>query len=311
MMHVLQNTPRVLQNVGSSIVNKPGFFRDQSLILASLALVISRIVVANISAVKAQGTSEGPFRYRESIRTDMREIGGFLSGFVLLRGFQVFTQKALRKHLGVEVSSLSDGYSFKQLWQDLTSKTRPAAFNPKLAYSTDPFMAPGELKPLARLVSRVFDAPILNGLKEKAAAQVKTEGLSEAAAALAKNKAFIVNGVYKLAPILVGSIPSVALAGYFLERMTRDHSEQIVDAVSNRLGSKDEKPATLPPPTTLPPQPAPRPTVAAAASPAGLVQFGIRPFPHPNGAYPVNRWHAVNPMARFFKPGSLMLRVGL
>lgn len=300
MMHVLQNTPRVLRNVGSSIVNKPGFFRDQSLILASLALVISRIVVANISAIKAQGTSEGPFRYRESIRTNMREIGGFLTGFVLLRGFQVFTQNALRKPLGVEVSSLSDGYSFKQLWQDLTSKAKPSAFDPKLAYSTDPFMASGELKPLASAISRFFDVPGLRALKEKAAAQVKTEGLSEAAATLAKNKAFIVNGVYKLAPILLGSIPSVALAGYFLERLTRDHSEQIVDAVSNCLGSKDEKPTDMLSSAHLPPLAAPRPPVATTASPAGLVQFGIRPFPNPNLAYPVNRWQAANPVARVF-----------
>ncbi len=310
MIHVLQNTPRVLKNVGSSIVNKPGFFRDQSLILASLALVISRICVANISAIKAQGTSEGPFRYRESIRTNMREVGGFLTGFGLLRGFQTFTQKALRKPLGVEVSSLSDGYSFKQLWQDLTSKTRPAAFDPKLAYCTDPFMASGELKPLAKFVSRVFDAPVLNVLKEKAAAQVKTQGLSEAAAALAKNKAFIVNGVYKLVPILVGSVPSVALAGYFLERMTRDHSEQIVDVVSNCLDSKDENPATAPSLAAPAPLSSPHPFVPAVASQAGLVQFGIRPFSNPyahransNAAYQANRLqflNPVNPMTRVF-----------
>lgn len=311
MMYVLQNTPRVLKNVGSSIVNKPGFFRDQSLILASLALVISRIFVANISAIKAQGTSEGPFRYRESIRTNMREIGGFLTGFGLLRGFQTFTQKALRKHLGVEVSSLSDGYSFKQLWQDLTSKTKPAAFDPKLAYSVDPFMASGELKPLAKFVSRIFDAPGLNVLKEKAAAQVKTQGLSEAAAALAKNKAFIVNGVYKLVPILVGSIPSVALAGYCLERITRDHSERIVDVVSNCLDAKDEKPPITSSPSSVPSaMSSSMPFVPAARPQAGLVQFGIRPFPNPyanmaspNAAYQANRLqflNPVNPMARVF-----------
>jgi hypothetical protein len=301
MMHVLQNTPRVLQNVGSSIVNKPGFFRDQSLILASLALVISRIVVANISAIKAQGTSEGPFRYRESIRTNMREIGGFLTGFGLLRGFQTFTQKALRKPLGVEVSSLSDGYSFKQLWQDLTAKTRPVAFDPKLAYSTDPFIASGELKPLARFMSRVFDAPGLKGLKEKAAAQVKTEGLSEAAATLAKNKAFIVNGVYKLVPILVGSIPSVALAGYFLERMTRDHSEQIVDVVSNRLTSKSDNPPTVAQNAASVAMPAPKPFSPTAAVPAGLVQFGTRPLLSSAPVIdPGYRWQPINPMARVF-----------
>lgn len=308
MMHVLQNTPRVLQNVGSSIVNKPGFFRDQSLILASLALVISRIVVANISAIKAQGTSEGPFRYRESIRTNMREIGGFLTGFGLLRGFQSFTQKALRKPLGVEVSSLSDGYSFKQLWEDLTSKTRPVAFDPKLAYSTDPFIASGELKPLARFVSRAFDAPGLKLLKEKSAAQVKTEGLSKAAADLAKNKAFIVNGVYKLVPILIGSIPSVALAGYFLERMTRDHSEQIVDVVSNCLDTKkDETPPNSPSLDVPAHMSSSKPFAPAAASQAGLVQFGIRPLsnsPDPminyNAAYQGRRFQYLNPMARVF-----------
>ncbi|WMU93318.1 hypothetical protein EMOOHJMP_00124 [Microcystis phage MaAM05] len=300
MMQVLRNTPRVLANMGSNIVNQPGFFRDQSLILASFALVVSRIVVANLSALKAQGTPEGPFRYRESIRTTLREIGGFFTGFGLLRAFQIFSQKGLAKVLGIEHAPINEGYSLKNAWQDLTAKTKPTAFDPKLAYSTDPFIASGELKPLARFVSRVFDTPGLKGLKEKAAAQVKTEGLSEAAAALAKNKAFIVNGVYKLVPILVGSIPSVALAGYFLERMTRDHSEQIVDVVSNRLTSKSDKPPAAQNAAPVP-LPAVSPLTSASAASTALIQFGTRPlFPSAPVIDPGYRWQPINPMARVF-----------
>lgn len=272
-MQPLRNAPQVARNIGNTILNKPGFFRDQSLILASLALVFSRIFVANVSALRSQGTPEGPYRYRESIRTDMRELGGFTLGFGLLRAFQFGLKKGLKKWLGVTEERLDDGYSPKRIWKDLTGKTRPTPINLKLAWDNPAHIKENKFTWLAQKTADVFDAPGLKTLKDKATAKVKVDGLPEAEKVLAKNKAFIVDGIYKVAPILISSIPTIALAGYLLERVTRDHSEKIVDAVSKRFSSADTPPkptvATLPVPSS--------PVSSLAASP----QFGMRPMVSP------------------------------
>jgi hypothetical protein len=270
-MQPLKNLPQVARNLGNSIINQPGFFRDQSLILASFALVLSRIVVANISALKSVGTPEGPFRYRESIRTDIREIGGFTLGFAVFRFFQWGIRKGLRHGLGITEPKLDAAYPLSKAWGDLTGKAKPAPVKLNLACDSPPRIIGEELSPLAQKMSDLFEAPVLKSIKDKATATVKVEGLSEAEKLLAKNKAFITQGVYKIAPIVIGSIPTVFLAGYCLERITRDHSEKIVDAVSKRFGSHPEgqqPSSSLSAPASLP----------VAASP----QFGQqRPMANP------------------------------
>ncbi|WP_373531985.1 hypothetical protein [Vampirovibrio sp.] len=270
-MQPLKNLPQVARNLGNNVLNQPGFFRDQSLILASFALVLSRIVVANISALKSVGTPEGPFRYRESIRTDMREIGGFGMGFLVLRLVQWGVKKGLRSHLGITERKLDSDYPLKNAWRDLTTKEKPAPVRLKLTWDSFPRIAEDQLSPLAQKISDVFEAPVLKSLKHKATAHVKTEGLSEAEKLLVKNKAFITEGVYKIAPILISSIPTVALAGYLLERVTRDHSEKIVDAVSKRIGTQSKSPHA-PSSFATPPEPLPM---------ANPPQFGVRPFTNP------------------------------
>lgn len=278
-MQPLKNLPQVARNLGNSIASQPGFFRDQSLILASFALVISRMVVANISALKSVGTPEGPFRYRESIRTDLREIGGFTLGFGVLRFVQCGIRKGLRHGLGITEPALPFAYPLRKAWGDLTGKTEPAPVKLNLAWDSPPQITGEQLSPLAQKVSDLFEAPVLKSIKNKATAMVKLEGLSEAEKLLAKNKAFITQGVYKIAPILIGSIPSVVLAGYCLERITRDHSEQIVDAVSKRFDSN---------PPEGPPQPShslPAPLPVPASPQFGQQRPMVNPYRLPSPVF--------------------------
>jgi hypothetical protein len=274
-MQILKNLPQVARNMGNSITSQPGFFRDQSLILASFALVLSRIAVANLSALKAVGTPEGPFRYQESIRTDIREIGGFTLGFLVLRFFQCGIRKGLRSGLGIMEPTLDNHYSLRKAWGDLTGKTKPAAVKLNLALDSSPRIAGEQLTPFAQKLSDLFEAPVLKSLKHKATATVKLDGLSEAEKVLAKNKAFITQGVYKMAPIIIGSIPTVVLAGYCLERVTRDHSEKIVDAVSDCLDSDDEE---IPKPSSSLPAPASLPVAAFPSPQFGKQSLMVNPY---------------------------------
>lgn len=241
-------------NKGKSFMN-PEFIKEQSLILASLALVISRIVVANVSAMQARGTADGPFRYRESIRTDMREIGGFTMGFLVLRAFQWGIKKGLRAGLNIKEPADS-GYNYK-LFENLGKAWKGESVDKFQAdYAREAkvlFKEQGNFGKLGKLMQKIPN--LVPGDLKKA-------------------ETFF-SKVYRHAPIIIGSVPTVFLAGYMLERMTRDHSEVIVDAVSKRLGGgSHDHPPSVPPIS--------QPAVGAGVSPVPMMpQFGANRYMNP------------------------------
>lgn len=253
----------VFRNKGKSFFH-PEFMKEQSLILASLALVVSRIVVANVSAMQARGTADGPYRYRESIRTDMREVGGFTLGFLVLRAFQAGIRKGLRT--GLNIKPPEDGGHHYNLFANLKKVWKngepPAAFERDYAKEVKvQFNQKGDYGKLGNWMMK--HAPGVPKDAEKAASYFSK--------------------LYKRGPIILGSIPTVLLAGFMLERMTRDHSEAVVDAVSKSFGSGSKEPQA-----TVNPNPvAPVGTFPAPAM--GAPQFGThrvsQPYPMRATAY--------------------------
>lgn len=249
-------------NKGKSLLH-PEFMKEQSLILASLALVISRIVVANVSAMQARGTADGPYRYRESIRTDMREVGGFSLGFLVLRAFQAGIRKGLRAGLNIKPPE-DGGHSYK-LFENLKKVCKegvaPAPFDPDYAKEVKVhFNKEGGFGKLGALMQKIPKVPVQ-----------------------AKDAEAFFTKVYKRGPIIIGSIPTVFLAGFMLERMTRDHSEAVVDAVSKHFGGGSKSPSQQP----VSSQPAAPSVSSVGALPVTtLPQFGANRYAMPYPARP-------------------------
>jgi hypothetical protein len=224
MANVFKNLGQLASNKFTSLIQNPDSLKAESLILASLALVISRICIATTSAIKAQGTPEGPYRYKESIRTDIREVCGWTFGFVVLRFIQnKIVKPALGKLLGVTESADPNAYS---LWKGMKElfKGKVEKFTPHLEQGVvtewngsrvSKWLA--EAKPVQWLINKLY-----GNLEHDAKAD------------------FMVK-LYKMGGIFLASIPTVALAGYALERFTRDHSDQVVDAVSGFLSNSAHK----------------------------------------------------------------------
>jgi len=253
-MSALRNVGTVFKNKVVSMFQDPETLKTDSLILASLVLVISRIVVANLSAMRAMGTPEGPYRYRESIRTDLREILGWTLGFVVLRQVQNWIRKGLAKPMGI--TKVGEPVKYP-LWQNL--KTALAGNKPdtvKLDLST-----------IERLEYNAGQASkkLLNFLNKHKVFQK-----------LGKTEAERMLSLYKAVPIALGSIPAVFLAGYALERFTRDYSDQVVDLVSKTFNKPKGGGAN-----TVPAAPASQMAATATTIPqAGqLNQLSLSPMP--------------------------------
>lgn len=232
LKQLLRNTRQVTRNTGGRLLQDPAALKSNSLIVSSLILVISRIIVANISALRAKGSPEGPYRYRESIRTTIREICGWTFGFAVLRQFQKLVSWGMRKTFGIKLEGPPQPPStLRQLKESiLKSVRRTAHVVPPLA--PDPALG-------TRFVYNESGAarkflPLLQ----------KIPGLGKMAP-----KA-LMQSLYHWAPIVIGSVPAVFLAGYALERFTRDHSDRVVNFISrhfNPQALKSTNPNATPP----------------------------------------------------------------
>lgn len=257
---VFKNLGKVAKNKTVSMFQDPDQLKTDSLILASLVLVVSRILVANLSAIKTMGTSEGPFRYKQAVQTDIREICGWTFGFIVLRQIQNWLKKKLAGPMGIRKIGEPPSYS---LWKNLVksfTKQGPEALQLNLATAQKLEYNAAAASPKWR--DFLTKSPLVKPLFSK----------------LGKTEADCMKMLYRAAPIALGSIPAVFLAGYALERFTRDYSDHVVDVVSKTFknskaaqmsagANPEAKPQTQasPNPTTLninsTAQAAPQPTV--------------------------------------------------
>lgn len=253
-MSRLGNVGAVFKNKVVSMFQDPEALKTDSLILASLVLVISRILVANVSAMRAMGTPEGPYRYRESIRTDMREICGWTFGFIVLRQVQNWIRKTLANPMGITKVGEPVKYPLLKNLKAAVSGKTPAEV--ELNLSTMERLEYNAAKASKKLLN------FLN--KHKAFHK------------LGKTEAERMLTMYKAVPIALGSIPAVFLAGYALERFTRDYSDQVVDLVSKTFN----KPKTDMPNASAVVSPAPvSPAVASAPQAPQFNQLSLSSLP--------------------------------
>lgn len=229
-----KNLAALCKNKTVSMFQDPETLKTDSLILASLVLVISRSLVANLSAIQAVGTPEGPYRYRQATQTVLREGAGWTFGFIVLRQVQNWIRKSLAKPLGISRVGEPVKYPFGENLAKVLSGKPPAPLN--------------------------LDLTRVEGLRynpEQASQKVvQTLKKFKPFEWLGKNEAQRMLTLYKAAPIALGSIPAVFLAGYALERFTRDYSDHVVDLVSKTFNKSKDAPLGGAPQMT-PPAPAP------------------------------------------------------
>ncbi len=212
---------QIAYNAGQHMLENPATLKSNSLIISSLIVVLSRILVANLSAIKTKGTPEGPHRYREAISTNIREVCGWTFGFLVLRQFQNLISLAMRKGFDITIKNEPP-----KLWSQLYSASQKA-FGKRERLDNFPVSKPSlwtelEVHPNTNnertqwLLRKLKKIPWLKDCQDVG----------------------LMKSFYRATPIILGSIPAIALAGYMLERFTRDHGDEVVSFVSRKLGPK-------------------------------------------------------------------------
>lgn len=230
-----RNVARIARNTGNNLLQDHARLKTNSLIVSSLILVLSRVFIANLTAQKTKGTPEGPLRYREAVRTTIREFCGWTFGYIILRWVQNMTKTAMKIHFGIkdrhgEIPKASARY-FKERWAGML-KEQPLVKALSSAFKREKFTIP-----VSEMDTTIEKAMEFAHPERVAKAKGFFEKFLPAARRMGTQE--FMETLMRWAPIAVGSVPAVLLAGYALERFTRDHSENVVDAISKRFGKNE------------------------------------------------------------------------
>jgi hypothetical protein len=223
MGRLAKGVGRAIAHKGESILQDPAEFKFNAMALSSFLLVIARVTIASYSAAKAQGTPDGPYRTQESIRTDIREIGGVSSSYGLMLAVTLLLKAAMRKAWGIPTA---EGYALWKNIREAAKNRHDPAFKVKrpdwagMLSRSENFVAnPEKAKGLLAVINairRIFNKPTLKNDAEKISA---------------------IGKVYTWTPVVLSGGMALYVSGMLLERFTRNHSNDVVDWINSKSGA--------------------------------------------------------------------------
>ena len=214
-----RNSARTLTGVTHNLMQNPTLITRNSLIVSTLILVLSRIGITFQSANKTKGTPEASFRRKEAIKTTFREACGWTVTYGLFRGIENLTRKIMRDYFGIEkqthglgLSNLKHelGYALRREKSHFKG-VKPIELVDNYQFGFTQTARYEKLKPA---IDRLFKALHLNTTVTDATARLK--------------------GLYKWAPVVAATIPTVLLSGVVLERYARDHADNLAENLSSK-----------------------------------------------------------------------------
>jgi hypothetical protein len=221
-----KNTGLALGHKGQSVLQDPMAFKMNALALSSLILVVGRVVVASFSAAKAQGTPDANYRAQESIRTDIREVGGFMSSYGIILASTYAIKSVMKK-----VWHIKDGDAQSySLWKNIAAAAKNR-HNPH--YKT---AAPDWSNALARSEEFQADTSRAKGLIGTVNFLRRRLGKENMT-----NPKKAIEIAYRWTPVGVAGGIALYVGGMLLERFTRRHSSDVVDWI-NRQANANQPP---------------------------------------------------------------------
>ncbi|MEB3287052.1 MAG: hypothetical protein VKJ04_06075 [Vampirovibrionales bacterium] len=221
-----KNLNRVNKDFWYNLRQDPIVLRNNALILSSFLLVVTRILAVNKSSLEARGTSEAHHRRSEAIKTAIREFGGFVFSFLVLRLMQHLNAIALRKYFGLPAEGSLVISTFKHLSQAVGASKKKL---PVATYRS--FIAPGFTMPEdpTKMLSRYRQLNLDNLWF------FKTKALSlPTEREILRQVGTHMKQIMTVLPVILGSIPTLVLSGYILERYTQKHANRIAEKLADR-----------------------------------------------------------------------------
>ena len=211
----------------------PATLKRDGFIVSTLVQVILRIILGWANEKATQDPGQKDLRFREAIRTTLREIGGFTLSYVVLRKIESMVKAVL---------SLLQGPA-------PTIDRPPVAFERFCRDMRDGLSALMQGKPLPKLVANRLEdlektAPYVPDMQSTLGrwfTKQTQKGLLKG-----KNPVQLMKLTREWLPISIGSAVAVVLSGFWLEWLTLHKSEQIVNFTSGQIKKHRFRPKGIP-----------------------------------------------------------------
>lgn len=233
------NTSKAMGGITHNLMLNPKLLRRNSLIFSTLILVLSRIGIAFQTAQKAKGTEEESYRFKEAVKTTIREAGGWTLTYGFFRGVEYITRLGLRRWFGIEKQDLGLGLDdLKKEFGYAVRREKSPFKGVKHIEKLDNYQFNYAQQARYDKIDPYVERFITRARKffKKGVEHFPNESL---------RKLHRLRGIYNLLPVIAATIPTVILSGVLLERYTRDNADRLAENMTHkwRVGFDGAKPA--------------------------------------------------------------------
>lgn len=255
LSHVSKNLHHVMKDYGRNLLQDPPTLKNNSLIVSMLFLVLARIYITWHTALKARGTQEAAYRNSEAIKTTIREAVGWVLSYMVLRAIQRATEAVIRKPFGIAKSKSLMVYSMGRAKQAIQSGWQGAEVSPFRLEKSHAFKIDNNQKMVNAYkqwhIAKLFNDRLSIDEKLHIPKDIVPGTTPDGVVTLLEKIRGRVKNIYIWLPIIVGSIPAIALSGYVLERYTQNHSKEVVEAINRKKNPELVKPKYFKPNGTV------------------------------------------------------------
>jgi hypothetical protein len=246
----MKNCGTAMGNLFHSLSQNHTALKTNVLVLSSLILVMSRIIISQASSKAAQGTPNEHFRYREAIRTFIREAAGWTLSFLLLRTIENVIRAGIRKAFGINLtapaSHLLKGAAKVIESHELKNVGILETFK-KVGSQAKNLMLGRALPAIEKEAGTYYANSHFHFNEKNEFYQIFKGFIGLFSPSRHVSPTEQMKNFYEWFPILMGSIPAIGMSGYALERFNLDYSQPIIDA----LAARKKKQASLSMSSTL------------------------------------------------------------
>ncbi|MGE0201079.1 MAG: hypothetical protein AB7P76_08935 [Candidatus Melainabacteria bacterium] len=235
----------MVRDLSRSLYEHHSVLKKNAFIISSLILVITRVLIAQNTARKARRTNdtEAGYRQQEAMKTTVRELGGFTFSFALLRTVESFVKRQIRHGFSLKKDDTIMKHLRTQAWRVLK---KGQEYVPYETYSEVGLRSISQHSAAAWKAGEWYSRLRLDTI-------CKALGwgsvLSESGAIVDFNRMLnrTHTAIFRIVPVLAGMVTAGTLSGYALEKITRDHYQDLANFTRGFLGRKDAaRPNKLP-----------------------------------------------------------------
>jgi hypothetical protein len=236
---LVRHATAMVGHLGHDFSHAPAMVQADAVILSTLALVTARVSIAFSTAAKETDPEQSVVRWREAIRTGMREIGGWVCSYLVLKAVRQQAQHVINKGVGL-VPVARPAVGFGKFAQDM--KAQLVAL---LSHTPLPTPQGNSLQALEFIPDVAF--------AQRSVFKSGLQQLQKTPLFKGMNVDCALKLIHSWGPITVGSLASLALSGFMLEWFTLHHADNVAKLVTQVTDRRKIKPKEHPEPNpTMP-----------------------------------------------------------